>query len=236
MRKFVLIFFFLVSFSGFSEQKKKLVAYDTSKISSGKKVSPEKEKEIFSDKDFIYKKEVKAAKGWWEAFLEWLAGLFGKSVEKSPQVSFKILKYILVAIFIIGILFVLWKSKFRGLLKGSQKKIADPLFADLPENIEGIHIETLIDEAVGLGNYRMAVRWCFLKSLQWLNRQNKITWRPSKTNVDYQQELKDKDLKEDFVSLSRVFEYVWYGEINPTEKLCMDYRIKVNNFVKNADV
>jgi len=78
----------------------------------------------------------------------------------------------------------------------------------------------------------LAVRWCFLKSLQWLNKQNKITWQPAKTNVDYQQELKDKTLKADFTSLSYVFEYVWYGETNCDEKLCADYKNKVEKFIQ----
>ena len=63
------------------------------------------------------------------------------------------------------------------------------------------------------GNYRLALRWCFLKSLQWLNKQDKITWQPAKTNIDYQQELNDKTLKDGFTGLSNVFEYVWYGDI-----------------------
>jgi hypothetical protein len=212
------------------------MAYDTSKISTIKKPSPQKEKEIFSDKDFIYNKEAKASKGWWEAFLEWLSRLFGKSVEKHPEVSYNIVKYILVALFIIGIIFVLWKSKFRSLFKSDTKKITPLFFIDLPENIEGINIDALIEEATQARNYRLAVRWCFLKSLQWLNTQNKITWQPAKTNIDYQRELKDKNLKEEFISLSRVFEYAWYGEINLTEKNCSDYKNKVEKFISNSHV
>ncbi len=236
MKHFLFILSFFISASLFSVEKKNAIAYDTSKISTIKKASPQKEKEIFADKDFIYHKEAKASKGWWEAFLEWLSHLFGKSVEKHPEVSYNIVKYILVALFIIGIIFVLWKSKFRSLLKGNAKIIAATSFIDLPENIEGINIDALIEEAMRVGNYRLAVRWCFLKSLQWLSSQNKIIWQPAKTNIDYQHELKDKNLKEEFVSLSRVFEYAWYGEINLTEKICIDYKNKVEIFISNSHV
>jgi hypothetical protein len=236
VKNLLFILSFFISAALFSVEKKNAIVYDTSKISTIKKASPQKEKEIFSDKNFIYHKEAKASKGWWEAFLEWLSRLFGKSVEKHPEVSYNIVKYILVALFIIGIIFVLWKSKFRSLLKGDAKKIAATSFVDLPENIEGINIDALIEEATRAGNYRLAVRWCFLKSLQWLSSQNKIAWQPAKTNIDYQNELKEENLKEEFISLSRVFEYAWYGEINLTESICSDYKNKIQLFINTLHV
>ena len=88
---------------------------------------------------------------------------------------------------------------------------------------------------MGNGNYRLAIRWCFLKALQWLNTENKITWHPAKTNIDYQLELKDKNLISEFISLNRVFEYVWYGEMNACEKLCHEYKTKVEKFISNKN-
>ena len=235
MRSYLLIFLFCFSSVVYSSGKKPFVQYDTSKINTTIKVSPQKEKEIFADKDFVYQKEAKASNGWWEAFLEWLSKLLGKPISKHPKTSYNILKYSLIALFIIGLIFVLWKSKFRSLLTGSSKKIAATAFTDLPDNIEGINIDGLIEEAMGNGNYRLAIRWCFLKALQWLNTENKITWHPAKTNIDYQLELKDKNLISEFISLNRVFEYVWYGEMNACEKLCHEYKTKVEKFISNKN-
>ena len=236
MKHFLFILSLFFSATLFSVEKKNAIVYDTSKISTIKKASPQKEKEIFADKDFIYQKEAKASKGWWEAFLEWLSKLLGKPVSKHPQASYKILKYSLVTLFVMGLIFILWKSKFRSLFKGDAKKIASTSFTDLPENIEGINIDKLIEEAILAGNYRLAIRWCFLKSLQWLNAKNKIVWQTAKTNIDYQQELTDKNLREEFVSLNKVFEYVWYGEMNATENLCNHYKNKVVQFMSNPNV
>ena len=122
------------------------------------------------------------------------------------------------------------------MLRGDAKKLQSASFADLPEDIEGIDMDALIEDAFGKGNYRLAIRWCFLKSLQWLNKQNKITWQPAKTNVDYQHELNEKTIKENFTDLSKVFEYVWYGEVTPTEKLCTDYKNQVDKFISSANV
>src|ERR1017187_2188396 len=113
---------FTISVAVYAIDKKNVVAYDTSKAVSIKKASTEKEREIFSDKDFIYHKEAKAAKGWWESFIDWLLSLLGKPVAKHPDLSYKLIKYIFIGLFIIGVIFVLWKSKFIGLLKGDTKK------------------------------------------------------------------------------------------------------------------
>lgn len=231
MRIFLFISLLYLSVTAFATDKKSVVVYDSSKITSVKRASVEKEKEIFADKDFIYHKEDKASKSWWEHFVEWLLSLLGKPVAKHPVTSYKIIKYIFIALFIFGVIFTLWKSKFIGLLKGDAKKLQGASFADIPEDIEGINMDKLIDEALQKSNYRLALRWCFLKSLQWLNKQNKITWQPSKTNIDYQKELNDKTLKDGFTGLSNVFEYVWYGEINPTEKLCSDYKNRIEKFI-----
>ena len=236
VRTLLLICLLCFSVTAFPLEKKATVVYDTNKISSIKKASAQKEKEIFSDKDFVYDKEAKASKGWLEAFLDWLARLLGKPASKNPELSYNILKYSLMGIFILGIIFILWKSKFRGLLKANPKKLGGSAFNDLPENIEDINIDALIEEAMRAGNYRLGVRWCFLKSLQWLNKNKKIAWQPAKTNIDYQMELKDKNLKEDFTAISHVFEYVWYGEINPGENLCTDYKNKVVRFIHSTHV
>ncbi len=231
MRYFLLILLFCCSASVFSVEKK-VVVYDTSTVLVIKKASAEKEKEIFADKDFIYKKDVKESKSWWDTFLEWLSKLLGKPISKNPTLSYNILKYTFITAFILGLIYILWKSKFIGLLKRDAKKLDGTSFTDLPENIEGLNIDALIEEAIQKQNYRLAVRWCFLKSLQWLNKQNKIVWQPAKTNVDYQQELKDKTLKAEFTSLSYVFEYVWYGETDCNEKLCTDYKTRVEKFIQ----
>ena len=69
-----------------------MVVYDTSTSHIIKKASAGKEKEVFADKDFIYKKDAKESKSWWEAFLEWLSRLLGKPISKNPTLSYNILK------------------------------------------------------------------------------------------------------------------------------------------------
>ena len=195
MRLFLAILLLCLSIPVFPKAGKKTLIYDTLATSVVKKASPEKEREIFSDQDFIYQKEAKASKGWLEAFLDWIGKLFGRPVSKNPGLSFNLFKYTLLVLFIAGLIFTLWKSKFRGLLKGRAKKTGGTAFNDLPENIEGIDIDALIEEALRAANYRVTIRWCFLKALQILNKQGQITWQSAKTNIDYQNEVKDNLIK-----------------------------------------
>ena len=230
MKNFFSILFILICFSGFAE-KKDLVRYDTSTASNVKNATPEKEKEIFADKDFQYKTDAKESKNWLKAFFDWLTEkIFGKVSAENAVLTWEIVKWVMIGLFIGGIILVIWKSKFRGLLRGDAKKLSGASFADLPEDIESVDTDILITEALKNGNYRLAIRWCFLKSLQRLNEQKQITWQPSKTNIDYQYELKNSNLRESFSKLSYVFEYVWYGEMATNENTFSKYKSEIEKF------
>jgi hypothetical protein len=210
------------------------VRYDTSSTAV-RKASAEKEKEVFSDKDFIYHADAKESKNWFRAFIEWLTEqFFGKVSAQNVELTWQVVKWTAIGLFIGGIIFVLWKSKFRGLLRSDPKILAGASFADLPEDLESVNIERHIEDAIRNGNYRLAIRWCFLKSLQLLNQKKQIAWQPYKTNVDYEYELKNSDLRERFSKLSHVFEYVWYGELATNEATFNKYRGDVDKF--NASI
>ncbi len=220
-----------------SERSKEVVLNDTSTISSVKKATAAKEKEIFADKDFQYHEDAKESKNWLRAFMDWLLEhIFGKMSFESGERAWKIIKWTFIGLFIAGVIFILLKSKFRGLLRGDSKKLSGAAFTDLPEDIESVNLDKLIEEALKNSNYRLAVRWCFIKSLQMLNQNKQITWQPSKTNIDYEYELQNLTLRQNFNKLSYVFEYVWYGEMQTGEKLFTNYKIEIEKFNKNLHV
>lgn len=210
---------------------------DTNTVSIVKNAGSDKEKEVFSDPDFKYKADAKESKNWLQAFIDWLSEkIFGKISAENAELTWKIVKWVMIALFIAGIIFVLWKSNFRGLLRRDAKKLTGASFTDLPEDIESVNIDTLIEEAVKNGNYRLAIRWCFLRSLQLLNQQKLIVWQPAKTNIDYQNELQKMELRDDFGKLSYVFDYVWYGEMNASEGFFQKYRSNTEKFNKSIRV
>lgn len=70
--------------------------------------------------------------------------------------------------------------------------------------------EKLIHQSCRLGDYRMAVRYLFLNTLQQLSRQNLVEWAKEKTNTGYLVEMPHQ-WRNDFKKLMYHYEYVWYG-------------------------
>ena len=63
-------------------------------------------------------------------------------------------------------------------------------------------------------NYRAAVRMKFIQSLQLLERNKKINWKPEKTKRVYTNESANSETKKEFRELAAHFEFVWYGNHN----------------------
>ncbi len=87
------------------------------------------------------------------------------------------------------------------------------------ENIHEIDMDAALKEAIEAKEYKKAVRILYLASLKALDKRKFIQWQMHKTNHDYETEIKDKEVKADFTSLTRYFEYIIYGDfsVNETE-------------------
>ena len=70
----------------------------------------------------------------------------------------------------------------------------------------------MIKEFINQKNYRLAIRYYYLLSLKYLTESDRITWQPQKTNEDYIKEIEKDHLKKDFKNITRIYDYVWYGE------------------------
>ena len=98
-----------------------------------------------------------------------------------------------------------------GSLFGKNNRF-DPLnYAVGEENIHTIDFNEAIQQAVDDKNYRLAVRLLYLQSLKILADKGTIDWRIDKTNYAYGQELAGQPFQQSFLTLTREFEYNWYG-------------------------
>jgi hypothetical protein len=77
---------------------------------------------------------------------------------------------------------------------------------DLLEN----DYEQLVHQAFKLSDYRMAVRYLFLYTLQQLKDKNLVEFARDKTNSRYAREIPEP-LRNDFSKLVLAYEYAWYG-------------------------
>ncbi|MEO5943285.1 MAG: hypothetical protein ABIP70_07635 [Ferruginibacter sp.] len=124
-----------------------------------------------------------------------------------------ILQFILwgIALFVVGyILYNLFLSKGIFGKKSFSKKVTS---AESEEAIfERSDYEALIRQAYKLGDYRMATRYLFLKTLQQLNQRSLINFAADKTNSSYVREIPEVK-RNAFAALVMNYEYVWYGNV-----------------------
>jgi hypothetical protein len=95
------------------------------------------------------------------------------------------------------------------------------------ENIFEIDYEAEIEQAIASGNYRVAVRLLYLRTLKLLSQKELISYTHEKTNSDYLQQLAGTALYKDFFRLTRHFEYTWYGQFELSPE---GFRVMQNHF------
>jgi hypothetical protein len=138
----------------------------------------------------------------------------------SPSSSFEgigtllmILGYIVLAVVIGFVIYAFMQNggiRSKGL--GGKASEYEVLEEDL--NFEEADYITLAKRAKADGLLKLAIRYYFLAYLQQLNHDKYIEFHIDKTNLDYKYEIADVHLRNDFTTLSRVFDYCWYGEHN----------------------
>jgi len=82
-----------------------------------------------------------------------------------------------------------------------------------------VPLKDFLQKSMAEKRYRDAVRLLYLILLKNLADKNLINWRPGKTNHEYQAEIEDDEIKKQFSHLTRMYEYIWYGDfkISATE-------------------
>lgn len=159
----------------------------------------------------------------WDLFLAWVLNMLASEVGRSPLLLV-ILKYLILGLIAAGVIFLVLKAigiDVGMFLRKGAKKTSLPYVESL-ENIHEINFDDELDEAVSNRNYRLAVRLLYLKCLKQLSDKGLIQWQIDKTNKAYYYELAQKPQRDAFGSLTRRFEYVWYGNFHIDEQAYND--------------
>lgn len=152
-------------------------------------------------KDFAYandpeywKKEKPRSNGW----LAWL-------------VSRNWFRYMILTVLALGLLFAIIKIALSNKLfiTRSARKSGN---TEEDELLQKNNLPALIQEAEAKNNFRLAVRYRYMKVLQDMDERNIIQLNAQSTNWDYVKRLGSHPLKKQFLLLTRAYEYVWYGE------------------------
>ena len=191
--------------------------YDSVIVKTIKPTKSQEEK-VFSqvNLDFAKKVENKDQDSLWDRFWNWITDLiFGNSSEDSKANMFSIFLWVLAIAGIIIIVWLLTRTEFTSFLRGNTKNTAFN-FSDVEEDISSIDFNTRIKKAVDDNDYRLAIRWHYLKQLNILNETKIIHYEPFKTNIDYGFELAKSPYQQVFTDISRIYDYVWYGKYDIT--------------------
>jgi hypothetical protein len=192
---------------------------------------------VFSDEDLHYKKEEAKDVNWLNRFINWLLEtFFGKTDPDSRDTFFKVLQWTIVLAGVGVVIWLLMRTEFMKVIRGKPKETVFN-FADIKEDIKGIDFNSRIASALEQNNFRLAVRWYYLKQLNALNSKGLIQWQTYKTNIDYYKELKPQNYKTGFSSISSIYDHVWYGqyEISPANFGQIESQFKqFENLVENA--
>jgi len=164
---------------------------------------------------------------WWDRFWIWvwemwvrfwlwiehiLQRLFG-SVSAGKNAA-SVFKYIILGVVAVLIIYIIFKLIGIDLLKLFRKKQEEKLipYNEYIENIHEISFDEAIENALQVKDYRLAVRLLYLHCLKQLNDKHIINWKIDKTNQTYLNEITDSDQRQMFATVTRQFEYVWYGD------------------------
>ena len=116
-------------------------------------------------------------------------------------------------------------------LSRSRKNIASEIAVIDEENASDP--DSPLRNAIRNGNYRLAVRYLYLQSLQRLSEKKFIEINTNKTNYEYVMEVRRHKFANEFASLTLQYEYVWYGEYPVDERLFEQIQGSFSHFNKH---
>lgn len=205
------------TFYGFSQEDNH-VRIDSSDVI--KKEFSENLSEKYAGDEFNYNESVVESQNYLLRAIRWffekLANIFGVEVDPGFFKLVETLIYIILIIIAVYIIIRLFAgTKATSFFNKKSKELAPLKFEE--EHIEEINLEELINKALSVSDYRLAIRYKYLKVLKDLSLNNLIDWHYDKTNIDYKNEIESSILKEHFGTASHLYDHIWYGEFSLDE-------------------
>lgn len=117
---------------------------------------------------------------------------------------------------------------------GNKNKKVVPVAEDNESRMENMTItkselELALEAALANKNYREAVRIYFIAVIKEMKERSWIKWEKKKTNYHYINEISGRTQQPDFITATRAFEIVWYGNRSLAEN---EYRQLEPHFKK----
>lgn len=169
-------------------------------------------------RDFKYTDNLSAELSLWDQFWRW----FWYQVDNllAGRVTGSIIGLLMIILGAGALVFLILKLTGMDVMQiftGKNSTLEIPYHENL-ENIHEISFEQEIEQAITNRNYRLAVRLLYLNCLKKLSDAGAIKWQADKTNLAYLHEIQNPEQQQKFGSLTRQFEYVWYGDFKVNQE------------------
>ncbi len=198
-------------FPSFLRAEEPPVKTDTGKITV-RYPSPQTLSRYRHDSDFSYQSIPPPPASLWQQLVRWVVQkLYNFFSRKEYALYRTFLSYSLILLTLALVIRIISKSELAGVFHA--KSAASPTrFSVETENVDQLNLQKLIEDAISRKQYRLAVRFFYLKMLRQLAENQIIVFQADKTNRDYLNEIEPDELRDDFRDITRLFEYIWYGE------------------------
>lgn len=116
----------------------------------------------------------------------------------------------------------------------SQKNISNNInTSDVldPEVLAKLEINSILNQYLNNGDYRMAVRMLYLQLLQKLYKAGYVLPSKEKTNLDFFYELQGNKLQNGFGKLTNIYEKAWYADADVTASAFNTVQYQYKNYM-----
>lgn len=183
-----------------------------------------------------YERNVNYEPGLFQRFMDWLSELiFGNNNHENIEFTRDLIIWAIIIFCVILVIWLLWRSDLSRLVR-PESKLTTFNFSELTDDLSTINFDKMIEEAEKNADLRTAVRWYYLKCLYLLEKGGHLLFQPAKTNIDYQYDLKKSDFLKEFMTVSRIYDYVWYGKFTIDQTKYKELKEEFLSFEKHINV
>ncbi|WP_130286464.1 hypothetical protein [Aquimarina brevivitae] len=170
----------------------------------------------YNGSEFDYTQDIVESRNLLARFINWvsngIADMLGIKIDPAILKVIETIIYIILIGFAIYLVIRILAGKDAiSFFKRKNTSVNLPIHI-AEEDIEKINLEDLISEALANQNYRLAIRYMYLKVLQNLSASAIVEYHFEKTNTDYFQEIANPSIKQGFSRVSYLYDYIWYGK------------------------
>lgn len=166
--------------------------------------------------------------------IEYLKNRFGSWEEFSAVIPW-IFKFLMGGLVILFLFILITKTQLYKLFY-SDGEIENPNFAISTNDDPNIDFDEEIRIQTEQQQYRLAIRLHYLKVIFLLRMKDYIHFSKEKTNVDYWRDLTNADIKSRFFTITSIYNYVWYGDVEIAEEQFLRFQMSFQTFYTAIDV